>query len=364
MESNQLTRELLEAGCTREQHPEYVYWSSWQTFCYKYDCLLQFNWETPCGLLVSGKSELGRGLISADASFDGVWYCPENDNPLLRCPYERRNCPHIPQGFPTPHCPCRCTGRFYDYRKSAEKIIADRIGEAHRRYMEFTGGMYCACVSESSYSADAPLKAAFDVEMCIRARCRNSTCVLRKEKRDLRRVNIFYDLRRTWISQAGFLSEQSVSITKGIRVFPVSVARTDAELWLQVKRTEYAPLQNKCVIETPSADGGIYCPTSCGRRGSISKPWDRLEFRYEVEHIYIASMEHRDFAQDVEEMALGIDVRHASDLKKEAAAQKRTARQHAQESRLRRKTQRAEAMQMAEQQLSLYGDCQETQHTG
>ena len=93
MEQNQLTRDLYAAGYTREDHPSFVYWSDWQNFGYLFEALLKFTWETPCGLLVDGKSDLGRGLACCDASFQGIDYCPENDNPLLRCPHERKDCP-------------------------------------------------------------------------------------------------------------------------------------------------------------------------------------------------------------------------------------------------------------------------------
>ena len=102
MEQNQLTRDLYAAGYTRENHPSFVYWSDWQNFGYLFEALLKFTWETPCGLLVDGKSDLGRGLACCDASFQGIDYCPENDNPLLRCPYERKDCPHSISGFPVP----------------------------------------------------------------------------------------------------------------------------------------------------------------------------------------------------------------------------------------------------------------------
>ena len=71
MEQNQLTRDLYAAGYTREDHPSFVYWSDWQNFGYLFEALLKFTWETPCGLLVDGKSDLGRDLACCDASFQG-----------------------------------------------------------------------------------------------------------------------------------------------------------------------------------------------------------------------------------------------------------------------------------------------------
>ena len=140
MELNRLTQDLYAEGYTREQHPNFVYWSNWQNFGYRWEALLKFTWETPCGLLIRGDSDLGRGLAAGDAAYGGICYCPENDNPLLLCPYEKKACPHIPQGFPRPFCPCRCTGRLYDYECSAEKVEAERAREIHRQYMELTGG--------------------------------------------------------------------------------------------------------------------------------------------------------------------------------------------------------------------------------
>ena len=217
MEQNQLTRDLYAAGYTREDHPSFVYWSDWQNFGYLFEALLKFTWETPCGLLVDGKSDLGRGLACSDASFQGIDYCPENDNPLLRCPYERKDCPHSISGFPVPLCPCHTTGKRYSFEQSAEKVETERSERQHRQYTEITGGVYCACVVGCNGYEGGRVEVKYDVEQCIRCRCQNPVCVIRKQKRDLSRANIFYDVRRTWITRIGFLEEKKVQVTKGER---------------------------------------------------------------------------------------------------------------------------------------------------
>ena len=242
MEQNQLTRDLYAAGYTREDHPSFVYWSDWQNFGYLFEALLKFTWETPCGLLVDGKSDLGRGLACSDASFQGIDYCPENDNPLLRCPYERKDCPHSISGFPVPLCPCHTTGKRYSYEQSAERVESERSERQHRQYMEITGGAYCACVVGGNGYDGGHVEVQYDVEQCIRCRCQNPVCVIRKQKRDLSRANIFYDVRRTWITRIGFLEEKKVQVTKGERVFPHPVAQTDAEIWLETKKAHFNPL--------------------------------------------------------------------------------------------------------------------------
>ena len=169
--------------------------------------------------MVDGKSDLGRGLACCDASFQGIDYCPENDNPLLRCPYERKDCPHSISGFPVPLCPCHTTGKRYSYEQSAERVESERSERQHRQYMEITGGAYCACVVGGNGYDGGHVEVQYDVEQCIRCRCQNPVCVIRKQKRDLSRANIFYDVRRTWITRIGFLEEKKVQVTKGERVF-------------------------------------------------------------------------------------------------------------------------------------------------
>lgn len=171
MEQNQLTRDLYAAGYTREDHPSFVYWSDWQNFGYLFEALLKFTWETPCGLLVDGKSDLGRGLACCDASFQGIDYCPENDNPLLRCPYERKDCPHSISGFPVPLCPCHTTGKRYSFEQSVEKVETERSERQHRQYMEITGGVYCACVVGCNGYEGGRVEVKYDVEQCIHKIC-------------------------------------------------------------------------------------------------------------------------------------------------------------------------------------------------
>ena len=289
MEQNQLTRDLYAAGYTREDHPSFVYWSDWQNFGYLFEALLKFTWETPCGLLVDGKSDLGRGLACSDASFQGIDYCPENDNPLLRCPYERKDCPHSISGFPVPLCPCHTTGKRYSYEQSAERVESERSERQHRQYMEITGGAYCACVVGGNGYDGGHVEVQYDVEQCIRCRCQNPVCVIRKQKRDLSRANIFYDVRRTWITRIGFLEEKKVQVTKGERVFPHPVARTDAEIWLEMKKAHFNPLWSSSVIDSPHLTPEDRRQTFFSKMHRRYGEYDYFEFHYDVENIRIAA---------------------------------------------------------------------------
>lgn len=178
---NDLTRRLYAQGYTREHHPDTVCWSDWKNFGYKWETMLGFTWETPCGLLIQGESDVGRGLAVSECFYQRVWYCPENDNPLLRCPYQQKGCSHIPQGFPLIMCPCHQTDRSYDYETSVEKLETEHHTEAHKQYMELTGGSYCACVVGSNGYQGGWYQVKYDVEACIRQGCTNPVCVVRRQ---------------------------------------------------------------------------------------------------------------------------------------------------------------------------------------
>ena len=336
-ELNDLTRRLYAQGYTREHYPDTVCWGDWQNFSYKWETMQGFTWETPCGLLIQGESDIGRGFNVGDCWFQHVWYCPENDNPLYRCPYQRKGCGYIPQGFPLIMCPCHQTDRPYDYEHSAEKVEAENTRQAHKQYMELTGGAYCACVVSGNCYERGRYDVKYDVEQCIHYGCQNPVCVIRKQHRDLKKVNIFYDARRTWITRRGFLEEKKVEVTKGLKVFDHPVARTDAEIWLKIKEHEASPLNGYSVIEHPKKtleDRRQEYFSHMHRR--YDESYDYFEFHYEVENIRVARSEQRDLLQDLRDAAEGIEVVHDIDQLKARAAKKRAGRAHRRELKERR----------------------------
>lgn len=292
-ELNDLTRRLYAQGYTRDHHPDTVCWSDWKNFGYKWETMLGFTWETPCGLLIQGESEVGRSLAISECSYQHIWYCPENDNPLLRCPFQQKGCAYVPQGFPLIMCPCHRTHRPYNYENSVEKIETAHHKEAH----------------------------------------------------DLKKVNIFYDVRRTWITRRGFLEEKKVTLTKGLKVFDHAVAQTDAEIWLKIKEHEASPLNNYAVIEHPKKTMEDRRQEYFSRmHRHYDDRYDYFEFHYEVENIRIARSGQRDLLQDLRDAAEGIEVAHAADTLQAAKAQKRAGREAAKARRLRK----AEAMILAQ----------------
>lgn len=272
-------------------------------------------WETTCGLLISEDSDAGHSLYTGECSYCGVCYCTENDNPLVRCPHGKKECPAVPAGFPLPMCPCHRSNRAYDYERSLERLSAEISKALHRRYQEITGGRYCACVEIDN----GKITMQYDVKRCIQQGCKNDFCVIRKQPRDLHMVNIYYDVRRTWASRSGLLEDTRTTLTRGLKVFPKAVARTDAELWLEAN-PDYGPLQSKeAVRESDQSSGaGIY---------------DFSEFCYQVENVRIAHSDRRDTQRDRQEFEAGVTVIHAADQEKADAADKHAARARARERR-------------------------------
>ena len=337
---NDLTKRLYAEGWTREHHPGYVYWSDWESFGYQWDFALGLVWKTPCGLFVNGRS-----VAAADTSYDGVQYCPENGNPLLYCPYGRKDCPHIPEGLRGrfPWCPCHLVDVPYDYENSAERAEHDRDHKRHAQYMEITGGQYCACVVDCNGYDGGLVEVKYDVDQCIRCHCRNEFCSIRKQTRNLKKVNIFYDIRRTYITRVGIIEDTRTEITKGVKVFPHPIARTDAEIWLATKRAEHDPIRNKHII-TPQLHPEDRRMEYFSKHHRAWPGYDYFEFHYEVENIRIEARETRDLLQDLRDVADGLTVVHDSDLKAAAKVRKRDAKTDRAEAKERRRRNKAIAL--------------------
>jgi hypothetical protein len=332
---NDLTEKLYAEGWTRENHPDYVYWSDFENFGYKWETVKTFVWETECGLMADVYD-----VDVGDCSFDGVLYCAENDNPLTRCPYGNKMCEHIPAGFPFPHCPCRRTDKPFNYENSVKRINDEQAKREHKQWMEITGGTYCACVVGSNGYAGGNVQVHYDVENCIHYGCKNETCVIRKQPRDLSLVNIFYDVRRTWITKKGLIDDTRTEVTKGCKVFPKAIARTDAEIWLKVKQAEYNPLKSKSVVR-PHLTPTDRAQEFFSKHHRSWPDYDYFEFHYDVENIRIAKSEQRDLLQDLRDVEEGLEIIHASDQTRAAKALKRDKRQKSREQKDRAREKRA-----------------------
>lgn len=315
---NELTKRLLAEGWTRENHPDYVFWGAYdEGFEYKWEHHITLTWQTGCGLFVQG-----RNVGSRNTWFMGVHFSPENGNPLIRCPYGKKGCEHSPAGLKFPWCPCRLSQEPYNYDSSVEKLEDEQNRREHEQWMEITGGQYCACVVGNNGYHGGQLRVEYDVEKCIRLGCKNEFCSIRKKPRDLTKVNIFYDIRRTYITRQGFLEETKVELEKGVKYFPHAVARTDAEIWLKIRQAQHDPIVSKYIFRPKEAPLDRK-QEFFSKYHRVWNGYDYFEFHRDVENIRIEARETRDLLKDLQDVAEGIEVVHQADLLK-AAKQKKS----------------------------------------
>lgn len=330
---NKLTEQLYSEGYTRENHPDYVYWGDFENFGYKWEILVKMVWLTGCGLLVDG-----RTVATSDVSYGGVWYCPENGNPVCRCPYEKRDCPHQVGALARySMCVCQRTEQEYDYESSAEKIERDTDIQKQKQYQEITGGQYCINVVGTNGYKPGYYEVRFDPENCIRYGCQNPVCVITKKARNLSKCNIFYDIVREWKTRIGIIEDTKTTVEKGVKVFPKPVARTDAELWLARKKASYNPFLDKRSVLDPKLTSEDRSMEYFSKHHRQWPGYDYFEFNYSVQNIRIAKSEQRDLLQDLQDVENGIEVFHASDAEKEKTQKKRDAKQKRQEGKDRKR---------------------------
>lgn len=331
-EKNKLTWQLLDSGYTPENHPEYVQWRDGiYEFEYTWKFLNTVVWESPCGLLRKGSVAPGY------MSYMGIDWRPENNNPTFACPLRKVGCElnhevlRGRQTYGTVQCAFRFAGKPYDYDNSVEAIYTmfDSFKEQARKilYRKFRGYRqaierynYCKCVRWDSETER--WRAKYDPSVCARG-CGyiNTLCLITGKEIDRsQKANVFYDLKVARIRRDGtiFDGEKVVSITKGIKAFSSSQPLTICE--------EYAKRNKKDIMDRA--------------RSQMSREIHfNPDIEIEVLNIRAERRESRDLLQDLRDIQEGIQVVHASDLKKQAAQAKRDRRAARQEAK-KRKTER------------------------
>ena len=332
---NDLTKSLYAEGWTRDNHPDHVYWLDYENFGFKFEYLLKTVWVTGCGLLVSGRS-----VSTSDVSYNGIWHCPENNNPVICCPYSKRDCEHQSAVLcKWSMCVCHQSEACYDYDKSAERVETEQSRKSHARYIEITGGQYCACVVGSNGYEPGRYEISYDVNRCIQYGCKNPVCSVTKKERDLSKCNVFYDIRRKWITTVGLIEDCKIKIEKGCKVFPKPIARTDAELWLASQKASYNPFLSKTIIN-PKLTATDRQQEYFSKHHRQWPGYDYFEFRYSVENIRIEARETRDLLQDLQDVANGLEVVHASDLVKSEQDAKREGKKRREAEKERKKVKK------------------------
>lgn len=330
---NLLTQRLLAEGYTADHYPDYVRLPSGS--CYGEEPLQNLNdgfeytprylnklvFKTGCGLLLKG-SHFGFG----GAWFAGISWIPENDNPLVTCPYRKDTCDSRNPLLSGPsgggickilQCDCHQTEEAYDYERSFDRVHDEKAAERNRKYKEFVkskNGHVCHWHMNYNDWTEKWIQ-SYDPMTCAR-HCMNvgGVCDLTHQPISRKKGNVFYDVKISYIRKDGTLfdGEEVVRVNKGVRLFETNKSMTICEE--AAKRC----VQNIVDKERQKRHAEI-----------LINGW-----RVEVQNIRAEQRESRDLMQDLRDIKDGIQVIHASDLKKREDANKREKREKAKKKKI------------------------------
>lgn len=328
---NLLTQRLLAEGYTAENYPKdkvhiaggYYTTSSgpldnvYGGFEYNRVYSDNFLYKTGCGMYVKGSN-----VLTHMGYMDEEW-CHENDNPVIRCLYDKAGCPLNDKrlygsfgGGTCIQCWCVChkTDDPYDYEHSFEKAEKDRQDEKSRKYQEYSdahNGRVCQnhmYYNERMREWNMYYEPARCASMCF---AQNGYCPVLGRKLNKKRGNVYYDLKtsvikkQTEAQRSLFDGERWTHIEKGMRVFKNPCSMDICEAFIKV--------QSDKILSDYKINHSLEC--------LLDK-----SFRVEILNIRAESKPSRDLMQDLQDIRDGIEISHASDnekQKKEAKKEKR-----------------------------------------
>ena len=327
-ELNDLTKRLFAEGYTLHNHPDNVIQGDWQNLVYKWDYLKQTIWESPCGICLKAWNY----IMSGDTAYDGITYCAENNNELVQCPpIKRAGCKHFNKTLLG--CVWHVSDKPYDYENSLEKLDKEYDQRQNKAWVEVTNGAYCQCLGEYD-DISGKYTPKYELKNCLH--CTNAVCVIRKQQRDLTKVNVFYDVRRTWKHRIGLVINERIEMEKGVKVFGNPVAKTDAEIWMKMYNANLKKFHNKEPLAEIHPKNRDYSFVYFSNMHHTYGDMEDFEFFYEPINFRVEWRESRDLEQDLSDISEGIEVIHASDLVKQKATAKR-------ESKVKRKEAKVKA---------------------
>lgn len=332
-EYNLLTQRLLAEGYTAENYPDYVRlpggcWGKeplrniYGGFEYTYQYRSQMVFKTKCGLLVKGSSFIGS------MSYMGILWIPENDNPVVNCPYRKDSCDLRNPVLGGVHgggllklfqCDCHQTDEPYDYEKSIDKVRDDENGKKRRKYEAFVKSRNGHVCQWHAYYNEWTREWSHDYDPMVCSKyCLNigKTCDFTNLPISRKKGNVFYDVKISYIRNDGTLfdGEEVVKIQKGVRLFETAKSMTICEAAVRKCRQE--------IVD------------------KAKNKWDREIFLYgwkvEVLNIRAEYRESRDLMQDLEDIRNGIQIVHASDLDRQEKEEKKERRLQAQQKKIER----------------------------
>ncbi len=334
---NLFTKELFEQGYSFEHYPNYAQLPNHSCDRRLFDILGGFEFErhylyskvyaTGCGLLCKG-SEFSNGYLS----YGGIDWKPENNNPVIGCPYWVNHCslrhPLLDGASggglsKLSECNCHEVNQPYDYEQSLQKIRDGQnrlIRQKYEKFREQKKNHVCHWHMHYNHWTKA-WKQVYDPTECARS-CQNigGICALKHTPISKKRGNVFFDLRITKIRRDDTLlnGQEEISIQKGCRFLDTGTSITICE---DIVKYGQPDIQRKAV-------------------GRYSSEIFLRGWKVEVLNIRAEHRESRDLLQDLQDIRDGITVTHASDQikkNKEAKRQRRNARKQKREQKLETK---------------------------
>lgn len=286
-----------------------------------------FLYKTGCGMYVKGSNVLTH------MGYMGEEWCHENDNPVVRCPYDKAECPlndnrlhGIFGGGNCIQCWCAChkTDEPYDYDHSFEKAEKDRKDEERRKYQEYAdahNGRICQNhmnYNERTREWNMYYEPAQCASMCF---AQNGYCPVLGRKLNKKRGNVYYDLKTSGIKKQTeaqrslFDGERWTYIEKGMRVFKNPCSMDICEAFIKVQ-------SDKILSDYKVNHSAEYL-------------FDK-SFKAEILNIRAESKPSRDLMQDLQDIRDGIEISHASDNEKQKQEAKKEKRKLAKQKNIER----------------------------
>lgn len=336
---NNLTRRLLDEGYTAENYPKDKVHIAGGCYSqngnpldniyggFEYNRIYcdAFTYKTGCGMHVVGKNVINS------MGFCGEEWCHENDNPVIRCPYDKPNCPMNDERIQGIHgggiciqcfCVCHKTEEHYDYENSFEKEEKKRQEEKNQKYQEYTdahNGRICSrhmIYNERTREWHMNYEPYSCAKMCY---SQNGYCPVLGRELSKKRGNVYYDLKTSGTVKqqeeqcSMFDGEQWTHIEKGMRVFDKPCSMDICEAFVKVQ-------SDKILHDYEVNHSREYI-------------FDK-SFKAEILNIRAESKPSRDLIQDLQDIKDGITIVHASDSEKRMKEQKKERRKLAQQKKI------------------------------
>ncbi len=339
-EYNKLTKRLLAEGYTTDNFPPYVQIDSSRLtgddplnnlsggFEYKKWHADQIVYKTGCGRFVKGENVIDRIATM------GVDWQHENDNPVIRCPYDKSDCRDndkrlhgMSGGGLCIQCWCVChrTEEPYDYKNSIEKANEEREAERERKYQEYAdahNGRVCQnhmYYNERKREWNLHYEPRRCADGCYYAKDRY--CPILGKKLSKKRGNVYYDVKTSGIhqrmgDQCTLLDgTQWINVRKAVRFFKRPCSMDICEAFIKVQ----------------SDDIERYYRENHSIQQMMDPTW-----RFEILNIRAESKPSRDLIQDLEDIKAGIYTTFDPESEKQSIQRKKEKRAAAKQKRLQK----------------------------